>query len=73
MYVSIANILWNNTCLLSQEWENNDIIGIATYFILFISLSFNFLIFCYIGEVLVEEVLLNDIFNIKSFLPTYCM
>ncbi|EZA52120.1 hypothetical protein X777_09130 [Ooceraea biroi] len=46
-------------CLLEYyimtEWENSDVLGIATYFILFISLSFNFLIFCYIGELLVEE------------------
>ncbi|KAF3054499.1 Odorant receptor 184 [Nylanderia fulva] len=46
-------------CLLEyycmMEWANSDIVAILTYFILLISLSFNFLIFCYIGELIVEE------------------
>ncbi|KYN06880.1 Putative odorant receptor 13a [Cyphomyrmex costatus] len=39
----------------SKEWANSDAVAILTYFILLISLTFNILIFCYIGELLVEE------------------
>ncbi|XP_032669699.1 uncharacterized protein LOC116843416 [Odontomachus brunneus] len=46
-------------CLLEyycmMEWKNSDTIAIVTYFILLVSLTFNILIFCYIGELLVEE------------------
>lgn len=42
--------------LLPQEWENSDATAILTYFILLISFTFNILIFCYIGELLVEQV-----------------
>ncbi|XP_014475026.1 PREDICTED: uncharacterized protein LOC106744619 [Dinoponera quadriceps] len=46
-------------CLLEyyfmMEWENSDAIAIVTYFIILVSLTFNILIFCYIGELLVEE------------------
>ncbi|XP_012534747.1 odorant receptor 4 isoform X1 [Monomorium pharaonis] len=46
-------------CLLEyycmMEWANSDAVAILTYFILLISLTFNILIFCYIGELLVEE------------------
>ncbi|XP_050457371.1 odorant receptor 4-like [Cataglyphis hispanica] len=46
-------------CLLEyycmMEWENSDAVAIFTYFILLISLTFNILIFCYIGELIVEE------------------
>ncbi|XP_077269865.1 odorant receptor 10-like [Temnothorax americanus] len=46
-------------CLLEyyclMEWENSDAVAIFTYFILLISLTFNILIFCYIGQLLVEE------------------
>ncbi|XP_012062984.1 PREDICTED: odorant receptor 4-like [Atta cephalotes] len=46
-------------CLLEYycltEWENSDAIAILTYFILLISFTFNVLIFCYIGELLVEQ------------------
>ncbi|XP_020295549.1 uncharacterized protein LOC109860688 [Pseudomyrmex gracilis] len=46
-------------CLLEyycmMEWKNSDAVAIITYFILLISLTFNILIFCYIGELLVEE------------------
>lgn len=46
--------------LLSQEWENSDAAAILTYFILLISFTFNILIFCYIGELLVEQVNLYE-------------
>lgn len=53
-------ILINNKYVIvhlpSQEWENSDAVAIFTYFILLISLTFNILIFCYIGELIVEEV-----------------
>ncbi|XP_077269870.1 odorant receptor 4-like isoform X2 [Temnothorax americanus] len=46
-------------CLLEHycltEWENSDAVAILTYFILLISFTFNILIFCYIGELLVEQ------------------
>ncbi|XP_012063224.1 PREDICTED: odorant receptor 4-like [Atta cephalotes] len=46
-------------CLLEYycltEWKNSDAIAILIYFILLISFTFNVLIFCYIGELLVEQ------------------
>ncbi|KAK2583205.1 hypothetical protein KPH14_009225 [Odynerus spinipes] len=46
-------------CLLEYycitEWENSDPIAILTYFILLLSFTFNIFIFCYIGELLVEQ------------------
>ncbi|XP_063993541.1 uncharacterized protein LOC135171117 isoform X2 [Diachasmimorpha longicaudata] len=43
-------------CLLEYycmtTWSESETIGICTYFILLISLSFNIFIFCYIGELL---------------------
>ncbi|XP_043488154.1 odorant receptor Or2-like [Polistes fuscatus] len=46
-------------CLLEyycmMEWENNDPIATLTYFILLISFTFNIFIFCYIGELLVDQ------------------
>ncbi|XP_025265289.1 odorant receptor 4-like [Camponotus floridanus] len=46
-------------CLLEYycltEWENSDATAILTYFILLISFTFNILIFCYIGELLVQQ------------------
>ncbi|XP_018311175.1 uncharacterized protein [Mycetomoellerius zeteki] len=46
-------------CLLEyfflMEWENSDTVGIMSYVLLLIALTFNILIFCYIGELLVEE------------------
>ncbi|XP_029160996.1 odorant receptor 4-like [Nylanderia fulva] len=46
-------------CLLEYycltEWENSDAAAILTYFILLVSFTFNTLIFCYIGELLVEQ------------------
>lgn len=41
-----------------QEWSNNDAVAILTYFILLVSFTFNIFIFCYIGELLVNQVLL---------------
>ncbi|RLU16336.1 ObirOr5-L30 [Ooceraea biroi] len=46
-------------CLLEyyciMEWENSDAVAILTYFILLISFMFNILIFCYIGELLMQQ------------------
>nr|KAF7396880.1 hypothetical protein H0235_016417 [Vespula pensylvanica] len=46
-------------CLLQYycmtEWSNNDAVAIFTYFILLVSFTFNIFIFCYIGELLVNE------------------
>ncbi|XP_047365572.1 odorant receptor 85b-like [Vespa velutina] len=46
-------------CLLEYycitEWENNDRIATMTYFILLVSFTFNIFIFCYIGELLVDQ------------------
>ncbi|XP_014475019.1 PREDICTED: odorant receptor 4-like [Dinoponera quadriceps] len=46
-------------CLLEYycmtEWENSDAVAILTYFILLVAFSFNILIFCYIGELLVDQ------------------
>ncbi|KAL2731019.1 OR4 protein [Vespula squamosa] len=48
-----------NICLLEyycmMEWENNDPIATLTYLILLISFTFNIFIFCYIGELLVDQ------------------
>ncbi|XP_018343956.1 PREDICTED: uncharacterized protein LOC108749637 [Trachymyrmex septentrionalis] len=41
--------------LFLMEWENSDAVGVMSYILLFIALTFNVLIFCYIGELLVEE------------------
>lgn len=50
----------------SQEWNNSDSIAIFTYFFLFVSFVFNIFIFCYIGELLIEQVLIYIyIFYIK--------
>ncbi|XP_046835672.1 uncharacterized protein LOC124431615 isoform X1 [Vespa crabro] len=47
-------------CLLQYycmtEWTNNDAIAILTYFILLVSFTFNIFIFCYIGELLVNQL-----------------
>ncbi|XP_043488149.1 odorant receptor 4-like [Polistes fuscatus] len=46
-------------CLLQYycmtEWNNNDTVAILTYLILLISFTFNIFIFCYIGELLVDQ------------------
>lgn len=43
-------------CLLFQEWENQNTVSTMTYCILLISFIFNIFIFCYIGELLTEQV-----------------
>ncbi|XP_018052335.1 PREDICTED: uncharacterized protein LOC108689891 [Atta colombica] len=43
---------------LITEWNNSDSIAIFTYFFLFVSFVFNIFIFCYIGELLTEQVLI---------------
>ncbi|CAL1689216.1 unnamed protein product [Lasius platythorax] len=40
---------------LITEWNNSDSIAIFTYFFLFVSFVFNIFIFCYIGELLIEQ------------------
>ncbi|XP_014612513.1 PREDICTED: odorant receptor 4-like [Polistes canadensis] len=46
-------------CLLEYycitEWENNDRIATITYLVLLIAFTFNIFIFCYIGELLVDQ------------------
>ncbi|XP_071641225.1 odorant receptor 10-like isoform X1 [Temnothorax longispinosus] len=46
-------------CLLEYycivDWKADDRIGLATYFLLFVSFCFNIFILCYIGEVLMEK------------------
>ncbi|XP_063993438.1 putative odorant receptor 92a isoform X2 [Diachasmimorpha longicaudata] len=46
-------------CLLEYycltTWNESETIGIITYFLLLVSLSFNIFIFCYIGELLKEK------------------
>ncbi|KAH0951225.1 OrL18 [Eciton burchellii] len=37
------------------DWKNNDTVGVLTYFLIFISCSFNMYILCYIGELLTEK------------------
>lgn len=39
-----------------QEWESKEIASYVTYTILLISLTFNIFIFCYIGELVTEQV-----------------
>ncbi|XP_015179497.1 PREDICTED: uncharacterized protein LOC107068019 [Polistes dominula] len=55
-------------CLLEYycitEWENNDRIATITYVILLIAFTFNIFIFCYIGELLVDQVYLFIIFQL---------
>ncbi|XP_031834533.2 uncharacterized protein LOC116427863 isoform X1 [Nomia melanderi] len=40
-------------CLM--EWRNSDMIAVATYFMLLTSMTFNVLIYCYVGELLSEQ------------------
>ncbi|XP_011147999.2 odorant receptor 4-like [Harpegnathos saltator] len=40
-------------CIL--DWQEDDRIGLLTYFMLFVSFCFNIYILCYIGELLVEK------------------
>lgn len=42
--------------LMRQEWNSNDIMQSISYMILMISFSFNIFIFCYIGELVAEQV-----------------
>ncbi|XP_017795940.1 PREDICTED: uncharacterized protein LOC108577312 [Habropoda laboriosa] len=41
--------------LLMMEWESSDSIGILTYVTLLTSFTFNILIFCYVGELLLGQ------------------
>ncbi|XP_011058367.1 PREDICTED: uncharacterized protein LOC105148363 isoform X2 [Acromyrmex echinatior] len=49
-----------NLCLLGycsiKEWDEKNTKTITTYGILFVSISFNIFIFCYIGEIITEQV-----------------
>ncbi|XP_017759703.1 PREDICTED: LOW QUALITY PROTEIN: odorant receptor 4-like [Eufriesea mexicana] len=46
-------------CLLEYycltDWEQNNIIGLSTYTLLLISLTFNMFLLCYIGNLLIEK------------------
>ncbi|XP_031834884.2 odorant receptor 13a-like isoform X2 [Nomia melanderi] len=37
------------------EWRNSDMIAVATYFMLLTSITFNVLIYCYVGDLLSEQ------------------
>ena len=50
----------NVICKIFQEWRNSDAIAVITYVTLFISFTFNVFIFCYIGEILTEQVFANE-------------
>lgn len=41
---------------LLQEIEQSETVGTVTYSLLLISLTFNIFIFCYIGDLLTEQV-----------------
>lgn len=44
------------TLLYVQDWKNQEsMLQISTYFLAFISITFNIYIFCHIGEMLVEQ------------------
>ncbi|KAK2583189.1 hypothetical protein KPH14_009209 [Odynerus spinipes] len=49
-----------NICLLGYYcitgWQYNETIGRVTYIILFVSVTFNIFIFCYIGELLADQL-----------------
>ncbi|XP_043517208.1 uncharacterized protein LOC122532481 [Frieseomelitta varia] len=40
-----------------MEWSEHDVRNLATYFIVFISVTFNTFVLCYIGELLTEQCL----------------
>lgn len=44
-----------------QDWDKGDMISDMTYIALIISFAFNIFIFCYIGEILGEEVYITYI------------
>lgn len=46
---------------LSQEWNQDSKEGIVTYVIILISVTFNIFIFCYIGEILSEQVIVISV------------
>ncbi|KAI4479596.1 hypothetical protein M0804_010993 [Polistes exclamans] len=52
-----------NICLLGYYcitgWQYNETMGRVTYIILFISVTFNIFIFCYIGELLAEQIVID--------------
>ncbi|CAL7936642.1 unnamed protein product [Xylocopa violacea] len=62
MEVAVSTLLM---CLLEyycmMEWQTSDSIAILTYVILLISFTFNILIFCLVGELLLGQV--NEIAN----------
>ncbi|CAD1473670.1 unnamed protein product [Heterotrigona itama] len=39
-----------------MEWSDHDVRNLATYFIVFMSVTFNTFVLCYIGELLTEQV-----------------
>ncbi|KAF3424634.1 hypothetical protein E2986_11713 [Frieseomelitta varia] len=53
-----------NMCLLGyyaiMEWNSKDAMFVITYMSLMMSFTFNIFIFCYIGELVAEQVLAND-------------
>ncbi|XP_076235780.1 uncharacterized protein LOC143180132 [Calliopsis andreniformis] len=57
-------------CLLGyyclMEWHNSDATAIITYFMLLFSFTFNIFIFCYVGQILSDQVLIRKLFSTYS-------
>ncbi|XP_063995664.1 uncharacterized protein LOC135173020 [Diachasmimorpha longicaudata] len=51
---SVIIICWLEYFVL-KTWDDSETIGIVTYFILLMSLTFNIFVFCFIGELLKEQ------------------
>lgn len=48
-----------------QEWENNDAVSMLTYTILLLTFIFNIFILCFIGELLTDQVLIDNYYFIR--------
>ncbi|KAF7381315.1 hypothetical protein HZH66_013709 [Vespula vulgaris] len=54
--ISLVEVVgYNYQYLYSQGWQYNETMGRVTYIILFVSVTFNIFIFCYIGELLADQ------------------
>lgn len=49
----------NFVILALQEWASKEMTATLTYTVLLISVTFNIFIFCYIGELVAEQVRLH--------------
>lgn len=54
---------------LFQDWNQDEKEGIVAYAIILISVTFNIFIFCYIGEILSEQVTVAPVRNIMILYP----